>query len=111
MRIDGRAGLLLLQPGVFGIDTPRLTADAPAPRLTDLRDALCATYPAGHPAIFIRSATATMSKQQFQTTVDKLDEVPSSALAASTLWIPPLDLGRPRSAAEQEAARAARAGT
>jgi siroheme synthase len=94
MKIDGRAGLLLLQPGVFGIDMPRLTSDAPAPQLTELRDALCTTYPEEHPAVLVRSATARMPKQRFQTTVRELDRVPAEALAASTLWIPPLGFGR-----------------
>jgi precorrin-6B methylase 1 len=97
MKIDGRAGLLLLQPGVFGTDMPRLTSDAPAPQLTALRDTLCKTYPERHPAILIRSATARMPRQRFQTTVGELDGVPVRALAASTLWIPPLDFERQRS--------------
>jgi precorrin-6B methylase 1 len=96
MKIDGRAGLLLLQPGVFGSDMPRLTSDAPAPSLTALRDALCKVYPPGHPAILIRSGTARMERQRFQTTVGELDDVPPKALAASTLWVPPLDFGPQR---------------
>jgi siroheme synthase len=95
-RIDGRAGLLLLQPGVFGTDMPRLTSNAPVPQLTDLQDALHKTYPGEHPAILIRSATASMAKQRFQTTIGDLHSVPATALAASTLWIPPLDFERQR---------------
>jgi siroheme synthase len=94
MKIDGRAGLLLLQPGVFGTDMPRLNSKAPAPRLTELQDALLDIYPKSHPAILIRSATARMAKQRFQTTVGELEGVPAEALAASTLWVPPLGFGR-----------------
>jgi uncharacterized protein YabN with tetrapyrrole methylase and pyrophosphatase domain len=93
MKIDGRAGLLLLQPGVFGVDMPRLTSDAPAPRLSALRDALSKTYPSDHPAVLIRTATATMTEREFRTSVGDLGSVPSVALGASTLWVPPLDAG------------------
>jgi siroheme synthase len=94
MKADGHAGLLLLQPGVFGVEVPRLTADAPPPQLRTLRDALCQIYPEDHPAILIRSATTSMKRRSFQTTVGLLDQAPPEALAASTLWVPPMDWPR-----------------
>ena len=93
LAVDARAGLLLLQPGVFGIDTPRTTSDAPPPDIGPLRDVLCKIYPPGHPAILVRSATASMKARQFPTTVGGLTSVPPAMLTWSTLWIPPADNG------------------
>jgi siroheme synthase len=98
MKIDGRAGLLLLQPGVFGTDMPRLTSGAPAPQLGALQDALAKTYPPEHVAVLVSSATATMTKREFRTTVGDLGSVPAVALGGSTLWVPPLEEARSRTA-------------
>ena len=96
--VNASAGLLLLQPGVFGSDRARTTADAPAPDLSGLMDALGRFYPRGHPVLLIRSATATMPKQEFRTEIGELGRVPASALSASTLWVPPVQDARPTGA-------------
>lgn len=84
------AGLLLLQPGVFGIDVPRAALGTQTPDLSRLTDALSRIYPQNHPALLIRSANVTVPKQEFWTEIGKLRSAPGSALAGSTLWIPPM---------------------
>jgi hypothetical protein len=88
--ISGSVGLLLLQPGVFGVDMPRAALGTAGPDLSPLTGALNQIYPHDHPALLIRSATATMPKYEFWTEIGKLDSAPPAALAGSTLWVPPM---------------------
>jgi uncharacterized protein YabN with tetrapyrrole methylase and pyrophosphatase domain len=90
LKFDTRAALLLFQPSVFGMRTPRLTANAPHPNLGDLRDALLAHYPASHTATFVRSATSFNPPFMISVEIGALDSVAPSATLASSLFIPPL---------------------
>jgi uncharacterized protein YabN with tetrapyrrole methylase and pyrophosphatase domain len=90
MRIDPRAGLLLLQPSVFGTSMPRLNASAPAPDLSTLQAALCESYDPAHQAYLVRSASGRMAKRIMPVAIGELDRVAAADLAASTLWIPPV---------------------
>jgi uncharacterized protein YabN with tetrapyrrole methylase and pyrophosphatase domain len=94
MKIDRRAGLLLLQPGVFGTSMPRLNAAAPPPDLSTLKAALAEIYDVTHPVLIVRSETATMTKRIREVELGALDSVPAADLAASTLWIAPVDVVR-----------------
>jgi uncharacterized protein YabN with tetrapyrrole methylase and pyrophosphatase domain len=90
LKFDTRAALLLFQPSVFGMSTPRLTANAPHPNLGDLRDALLAHYPATHVASFVRSATSFNPPFMVDVEIGALDTVAPSATLASSLFIGPL---------------------
>ena len=90
LKFDTRAALLLFQPSVFGMRTPRLTASAPQPNLGDLRDALLAHYPATHTATFVRSATSFNPPFMIGVEIGALDSVAPSATLASSLFIAPL---------------------
>jgi uncharacterized protein YabN with tetrapyrrole methylase and pyrophosphatase domain len=90
LKFDTRAALLLFQPSVFGMRTPRLTANAPHPKLEDLRDALLLHYPANHTATFVRSATSFNPPFKISVEIGKLDSVAPSATLASSLFIAPL---------------------
>ena len=90
LKFDTRGALLLFQPSVFGMPTPRLTASAPHPNLRDLRDALLLHYPAGHVATFVRSATSFNPPFMINVEIGALDTVAPSATLASSLFIPPL---------------------
>ncbi len=90
LQFDTRAALLLFQPSVFGMSTPRLSANAPHPSLTHLRDALLAHYPAHHKASFVRSATSFNPPFIIEVDVGELHTVSPSATLASSLFIAPL---------------------
>jgi hypothetical protein len=90
LKFDTRAALLLFQPSVFGMNTPRLTANAPHPNLGNLRDALLAHYPASHIASFVRSATSFNPPFMINVEIGALDTVAPSATLASSLFIGPL---------------------
>jgi uncharacterized protein YabN with tetrapyrrole methylase and pyrophosphatase domain len=90
LKFDTRAALLLLQPSVFGMSTPRLSANAPPSNLKTLRDALLAHYPADHSAVFVRSATSFNPPFMVSVEIGALDTVAPSATLASTLFIAPL---------------------
>jgi len=100
LKFDTRAALLLFQPSVFGMRTPRLTANAPQPNLTDLRDALLAHYPPNHIATFVRSATSFNPPFKIGVEIGALDTVAPSATLASSLFIAPLRESRPPANAE-----------
>jgi uncharacterized protein YabN with tetrapyrrole methylase and pyrophosphatase domain len=90
LEFDTRAALLLLQLSVFGMSTPRLTANAPPSNLKTLRDALLAHYPADHAAVFVRSAASFNSPFMVSVKIGGLDMVAPSATLASSLFIAPL---------------------
>ena len=90
LKFDTRAALLLFQPSVFGMSTPRLSTNAPHPNLGDLRDALLSHYPASHIASFVRSATSFNPPFMIDVEIGALDTVAPSATLASSLFIGPL---------------------
>jgi uncharacterized protein YabN with tetrapyrrole methylase and pyrophosphatase domain len=90
LKFDTRGALLLFQPSVFGMPTPRLTANAPHPDLRLLRDTLLEHYPANHIATFVRSATSFNPPFMIAVEIGALDTVAPSATLASSLFIAPV---------------------
>jgi hypothetical protein len=90
--INPTVAALIFQPGVFGTRNPRLTKDAPKPRLDALRDHLLNTYASDHKLAYVTSSPHIEENADVAwMTVASMVNAGTEALSNSTLFIPPVE--------------------